>query len=53
MFIKKLHRNVFDVFLGKGYEKWVRVKRTHFGVAYQAGVKQPHHILKQIATHLH
>ena len=52
MLIKKLHRNVFDVFLGKGFDHWSRVKRTHFGITVIAGQKLPHNMMRQITEHL-
>ena len=49
MFIKKLHRNVFDVFMGQGYNNWSRVKRTHYGVSVVAGQRLPHSLLREVA----
>ena len=50
MFVKKLHRNVFDVFMGNGYENWTRVKRTHYGVSVVAGQRLPHSLLRNVAN---
>lgn len=49
MLIKKLHSNVFDVFLGNGFNNWSRVKRTHYGVSVVQGNRLPHSILRNIA----
>lgn len=49
MFIKKLHSNVYDVFLGNGFNNWSRVKRTHYGVSVVQGNRLPHGLLRQIA----
>lgn len=53
MFIKKLHNNVFDVFLGKGYNNWTRVRRGHWGVSVIAGNRVPKSVLKDIQNHIH
>jgi hypothetical protein len=37
MFIKKLKPNVYDVFLGNGWNKWARVARTQGEVQQVAG----------------
>jgi len=53
MLIKRLHSNVFDVFLGKGFEHWTRVRRGHWGVSVIAGARLPKALLKQVADNLH
>jgi len=50
MFIKRLHSNVFDVFLGNGFNNWSRVRRTHYGVTVVAGQKRPHYLLREIGS---
>ena len=52
MHIRRLHSNVFDVFLGNGFMNWTRVKRTHYGVTVVAGQKVPHYLLREIAAKL-
>ena len=52
MHIRKLHNNVFDVFLGKGFDSWTRVRRGHWGVSVINGNRVPKHILKAIASTL-
>lgn len=53
MLIKRLSKHVYDVFLGNGFHNWTRVKSTHFGVAYVAGNKIPHSMLKAVAGVVH
>lgn len=48
MFIKKLHNNVFDVFLGKGFDHWSRVRRGHWGVSVVAGARLPKSLMKEV-----
>ena len=52
MFIRKLHNNVFDVFLGKGFDTWTRVRRGHWGVSTIAGKRVPKSMMKAIAARL-
>lgn len=52
MFIKKLHSNVFDVFLGKGFDQWSRVRRGHWGVSVVAGSRLPKTLLREVESHL-
>lgn len=52
MFIKPLKHNIYDVFLGKGFTQWHRVKRTHYGCSVIAGQKLPHSIIREVARHL-
>ena len=49
MFIKRLAPNIYDVFLDKGWDKWTRVKRNHWGVSVLKGNRLPRGILKQVA----
>ena len=48
MFIKRLHPNVYDVFVGNGWDNWTRVKRTHYGVSVVGGKRVPRSVLKEI-----
>jgi len=48
MFIKKLHPHVFDVFLGKGFDNWTRIRRGHWGVSVVAGSRLPKSLLKEV-----
>lgn len=53
MLIKRLSKGIFDVFLGNGFNNWTRVKATHFGVAWMAGNKVPHSILRAVTQTVH
>jgi len=48
MLIKKLKPNVFDVFLGKGFDNWSRVRRGHWGVSVVQGNRLPKSALREI-----
>ena len=48
MLIRKLHGNVFDVFLGKGFNNWTRVRRGHWGVSVIAGNRIPKSVLREV-----
>jgi hypothetical protein len=48
MLIKKLQPHVFDVFLGKGFNNWTRVRKGHWGVSVVAGQRLPKSIMKDI-----
>ena len=48
MFVKKLHSNVFDVFLGNGFTHWTRVRRGHWGVSVIAGARLPKSLLREV-----
>lgn len=37
MFIKRLTNNVYDVFLGDGWNNWTRIRRNHWGVTVMSG----------------
>jgi hypothetical protein len=52
MFIKQLHRHIYDVFLGKGFDNWSRVKRNHYGLSVTAGNRLPHSVLRQLTSHI-
>lgn len=52
VFVKKLHPNVYDVFLGNGYDNWTRVRRNHYGLNVIAGNRLPHGILREVAKHV-
>lgn len=52
MFIKKMKPNVFDVFLGKGWDNWSRVRKGHWGVSVVAGNRLPKSALRDVETHL-
>lgn len=39
MFIKRLNRNLYDVFIGNGWNNWTRIRRNHWGVAYVDGAR--------------
>lgn len=48
MLIKKLHNNVYDCFLGNGFNNWTRVRRTHYGVSVVGGNRVPRSVLRDI-----
>jgi hypothetical protein len=48
MLIKKLHANVFDVFIGVGFNNWTRVRRGHWGVSVIAGNRVPRSVMREI-----
>ncbi len=48
MLIRKLHQNVFDVFLGNGFNNWSRIRRGHWGVSVVAGNRLPKHLLRDV-----
>ena len=50
MFIKKLHNNVYDVFLGNGFNNWSRVRRGHWGVSVVAGNRLPKSLLRDVES---
>jgi len=52
MFIKRLAPNVYDVFVGNGWDNWTRVKRNHFGVAVIGGKKLTRTLLNQVKERL-
>ena len=52
MFIKKLTPNVFDVFMGKGFDNWTRVRRGHWGISIIAGNRLPKAIIRAIESEL-
>ena len=37
MFVKRLDKNHYDVFIGNGWNNWTRVRRNHWGVSVVAG----------------
>lgn len=48
MFIKHNVRGEFDVFLGKGWDNWTRVKRTSRGVFGVAGNRLSHPTMREV-----
>lgn len=48
MFVKKLSHNIYDVFLGKGYDNWTRVRRAHWGVSVVAGNRLSKPLLREV-----
>lgn len=45
MFIKKLRKDVYDVFLGDGWNNWSRVQRTKQGIGVIAGLPLDQRVL--------
>ena len=37
MFVKRLNKNHYDVFIGNGWNNWTRIRRNHWGVSVVAG----------------
>lgn len=37
MFVKRLAPNIYDVFIGNGWNNWTRVRRYHWGVKILEG----------------
>lgn len=52
MFIKRLDKNHYDVFLGTQWDNWTRVRRHHWGVAVVAGNRLPKEVLREINERL-
>lgn len=52
MFVKKLKPHVYDVFVGKGWDNWSRVRKGHWGVSVVQGNRLPKNALREVATHL-
>lgn len=52
MFIKKLKPHVYDVFLGKGFDNWSRVRKGHWGVSVVAGNRLPKTLLRDVESHI-
>jgi hypothetical protein len=52
MHVRKIHSNVFDVFLGTGWSNWTRVKKTHYGLSVVGGYRLPRSLMKEVETTL-
>lgn len=52
MFVKKLKPHVYDVFVGKGWDNWSRVRKGHWGVSVVGGPRLPKATLREVAAHL-
>lgn len=52
MFIKRLKPNVYDVFVGNGWNNWTRVVRVKDGVKPVAGVTLYPNQLEQVKARL-
>lgn len=52
MFVKKLKPHVYDVFVGKGWDNWSRVRKGHWGVSVVGGHRLPKATLREVAAHL-
>jgi hypothetical protein len=48
MFVKRLDRNHYDVFIGNGWNNWTRIRRNHWGVSVVAGNRLPRDIIHQL-----
>lgn len=49
MFIKHNVRNEFDVFTGKGWNNWTRVRRGNAGAYGVAGERLPHPVMHEVS----
>ncbi len=52
MFVKRLDRVYFDVFLGDGWDNWTRVRRNHWGVSVVAGNRLPKEAIHELNQRL-
>ena len=52
MYIKRLSRNVYDVFTGTGWMNWTRVKRENKSIRFIAGGYLNHDALTQVKERL-
>ena len=52
MYIKRLSRNVYDVFTGTDWMNWTRVKRENNGIRFIAGGYLTHESLIQVKERL-
>lgn len=52
MFIKRLTKIYYDVFMGTGWNNWTRVRRNHWGMTYIAGAHLPRETIKQLNERL-
>ena len=48
MFVKRLNKNHYDVFIGNGWNNWTRLRRNHWGMSVVAGQRLPREVLKQL-----
>ena len=49
MFIKHNVRNEFDVFTGKGWGNWTRVRRGNVGAYGVAGQRLAHPVMREVS----
>lgn len=52
MFVKRLDKVHFDVFIGTGWNNWTRVRRNHWGVSVVAGNKLPRDVIHTLNERL-
>ena len=52
MFIKRLKPNVYDVFVGSGWNNWTRVTRTQSGVQVVSGNMLDQKTLNHVKTRI-
>ncbi len=48
MYIRKLQPNIFDVFIGTGWNNWSRVRTSKSGPFVVAGNKLPYATLREL-----
>jgi hypothetical protein len=48
MFVKRLDRNHYDVFIGNGWNNWTRIRRNHWGVSVVAGNRLPREAIHEL-----
>lgn len=52
MQIRKVDHNVFDIFQGKGFDEWSRVRRYHWGYKVVNGLRLDREQLNVVSTKL-
>jgi hypothetical protein len=48
MEIRRVEKNVFDIFQGKGWDRWSRVKNARGNAFVVAGQRLPRHQLREL-----
>ena len=49
-YVRRVNQSTFDVFEGKQWGSWSRLKGNHFGVYVQKGIRQPHSVVKALTS---
>jgi hypothetical protein len=48
IFVKRLNKNEFDVFIGNGWNNWTRIRRNHWGVRVVGGARLSREVIHQL-----